>query len=57
MKVVHIHVDCCRNCPHASMFAINNTRLKICTMQDDKPVIAEEIDVGCPLDDETWEEK
>ena len=56
MKVAHIHIFCCRECPYAEDHQ-GMRRIKICTQQDDKRVKGDEIDEGCPLDDETWEVK
>jgi len=53
MKVAHIHVDCCRECPYAEKTL--KSGLLSCEQQDSKEVRADEIDEGCPLDDETWE--
>ena len=53
MKVARIHIDCCRECPYADK--TRHPMIKKCTQQDEKEVRADEIDEGCPLDDETWE--
>jgi len=51
MKVAHIHIDCCRECPYAED-AEGMRRGKRCTQQDNKLVHAEEIDENCPLENE-----
>ena len=56
MKVAPIHVDCCRECPYAEDHP-GMRRIKLCTQQDNKKVKGDEIDEGCPLDDEAWEVK
>jgi len=55
MKVAHIHVECCRDCPYSEK--TKHPMIKKCTQQDDKQVRGDEIDDECPLDDETWEAK
>lgn len=55
MKIAHIQVDCCRECPYAEN--TSKPMIKKCTRQDEKPVRADEIDETCPLDDETWSQE
>lgn len=55
-KVAHVHIECCRECLYAEEH-LGMRRVKFCTQQDNKKVKADEIDKGCPLEDETWEAK
>lgn len=55
MKVAYFYIDCCRECPYAE--ASKNPMIKKCVRQNEKFVVADEIDDKCPLDDETCEAK
>ena len=56
MKVAHLQVDCCKNCPYA-VSRPGMVRVKLCAQLDNKLVDADQIDEACPLEDATMEVK